>query len=315
MAASQQQQQQQSQPLVASRANSVSEWIEANLGSKVTKGGGVGGGSGWSSATIYSVEDGRQFFVKTARGMEALPMFTGEALGLQAMYDTHTIRIPKVYGFGELDGPGMKPSAFIVMEALNIRGRADQAELGRRMAQMHLATPKDEKAAAGYFGFPVTNTIGGTIQPNPWTKDWVEFFREHRLGYMLRLAGDAKLNKLGAQLLPNLGKFFKGCGPIRPSVLHGDVWSGNVSAADGEPCIFDPATYYGHHEAEWGMAWCCSLGPAFWQEYHKIIPRDPGWEERHQLYLLYHFLNHYVLFGSSYKYECVSIMESLVAKL
>eukprot|EP00983_Pelagomonas_calceolata_P096804 1158172-Pelagomonas_calceolata.AAC.1 len=85
-AASQQQQQQQSQPLVASRANSVSEWIEANLGSKVTKGGGVGGGSGWSSATIYSVEDGRQFFVKTARGMEALPMFTGEALGLQAMY-------------------------------------------------------------------------------------------------------------------------------------------------------------------------------------------------------------------------------------
>eukprot|EP00983_Pelagomonas_calceolata_P096805 1158172-Pelagomonas_calceolata.AAC.2 len=48
---------------------------------------------------------------------------------------------------------------------------------------------QDEKAAAGYFGFPVTNTIGGTIQPNPWTKDWVEFFREHRLGYMLRLAG------------------------------------------------------------------------------------------------------------------------------
>jgi len=71
---------------MASRAASVSDWIETHIGSKVTKGGGVGGGSGWSSATIYTVEDGRQFFVKTARGMEALPMFTGEALGLQAMY-------------------------------------------------------------------------------------------------------------------------------------------------------------------------------------------------------------------------------------
>lgn len=51
------------------------------------------------------------------------------------------------------------------------------------------------------------------------------------------------------------------------------------------------------------------------QEYHKLIPKEPGWEERHQLYLLYHYLNHYVLFGSSYRYECVSIMESLIAKL
>lgn len=56
---------------------------------------------------------------------------------------------------------------------------------------------QDEKAAAGYFGFPVTNTIGGTVQPNPWTKDWVEFFREHRLGHMLRLAGGASTADFG----------------------------------------------------------------------------------------------------------------------
>ena len=69
-----------------SRAPSVSHWIEHEMGSKVTRGGGVGGGSGWSSATIYTTEDGRQFFVKTSRGIEALSMFEGEALGLQAMY-------------------------------------------------------------------------------------------------------------------------------------------------------------------------------------------------------------------------------------
>ena len=42
---------------------------------------------------------------------------------------------------------------------------------------------------------------------------------------------------------------------MKPSVLHGDLWSGNIAAVDGKPCIFDPAVYYGHHEAEWGMSW------------------------------------------------------------
>ncbi len=51
-----------------------------------------------------------------------------------------------------------------------------------------------------------------------------------------------------------LASFFEGIS-VRPSCLHGDLWSGNVASCDGEPTIFDPATYYGHHEAEWGMSW------------------------------------------------------------
>jgi len=73
-------------PLTASRAASVNDWIAENMGSPVAKGGDVGGGSGWSSATIYTTQDGQQYFVKTARGKEAFSMFQGEALGLQAMY-------------------------------------------------------------------------------------------------------------------------------------------------------------------------------------------------------------------------------------
>ena len=65
--------------------------------------------------------------------------------------------------------------SFIVMEHLDLRGRCDQAELGRQVARMHLAPAGDR------FGFACDNTIGGTPQPNPWTDSWVEFFGEHRL--------------------------------------------------------------------------------------------------------------------------------------
>ena len=47
---------------------------------------------------------------------------------------------------------------------------------------------------------------------------------------------------------------------VKPSILHGDLWSGNIGAVDGEPSIFDPASYYGHHEAEFGISWCAGFG-------------------------------------------------------
>lgn len=88
-------------------------------------------------------------------------------------------------------------------------------------------------------------------------KNWVEFFRERRLRHQLKIAGDGRLNELGEELCEHLELFFEGL-EIRPSVLHGDLWSGNYAAVDGKAAIFDPATYYGHHEAEFGMSWCAS---------------------------------------------------------
>ncbi|KAG1675279.1 hypothetical protein FOA52_016311 [Chlamydomonas sp. UWO 241] len=293
---------------------SAAYWIEKNLPEfgKVT-GERLWGGSDWSSAYIYETVSGKHLFVKTALGRDE-SMFKGEALGLQAMADTGSVRIPKQHHYGPLEGPGRRGS-FIVMEALNLSGRCDQAELGRQIALMHLATPTDTNAAAGKFGFEVDNTIGGTSQPNGWMDSWVEFFRERRLKHQLQLAGDRQLSDLGAKLLPNLEKFFEGAGPIKPSILHGDLWSGNIAAADRRPVIFDPACYYGHHEAEWGMDWCAGLGGSFWTAYHEVIPRAPGFDDRHALYTLYHMLNHYNMFGSGYRGQCTSIMRRLVDKL
>lgn len=242
-------------------------------------------------------------------------MFEGEAKGLQALAEPGAIRVPKVYHSGLLPEGG-RSGSFIVMEALDLKGRASQADLGHRLALMHKAVPKsDEMAASGKFGFAVENTIGGTPQPNGWMDNWVDFFRERRLRHQLQLAGDATLSQYGEKLLPRLEHFFKGAGEIQPSILHGDLWSGNVAACDGEPVIFDPACYYGHHEAEWGMSWCAGFGSEFWRAYHDVIPKAPGWDDRHQLYTLYHILNHYNMFGDSYYGQARRIMQNLVSKL
>mmetsp|Transcript_1364 Transcript_1364/g.2049 ORF Transcript_1364/g.2049 Transcript_1364/m.2049 type:complete len:80 (+) Transcript_1364:769-1008(+) len=76
--------------------------------------------------------------------------------------------------------------------------------------------------------------------------------------------------------------------------------------------IFDPAVYYGHHEAEWGMSWCASFGSEFWKGYRSLIPEDPGFRKRAILYEAYHKLNHYNLFGGGYYYDAYSLLEALL---
>jgi protein-ribulosamine 3-kinase len=98
---------------------------------------------------------------------------------------------------------------------------------------------------------------------------------------------------------------------VTPSVLHGDLWSGNMATANGRPAVFDPAVYYGHSEAEFGMSWCASFGQAFYNAYFEVLPKSPGFEERRNLYLVYHYLNHYNLFGSSYLTESERLLRRL----
>ena len=200
------------------------------------------------------------------------------------------------------------------MEYLDIKRGYEAARLGRELARMHLAEPSDSNARAGMFGFAVDNTIGGTPQPNGWSDNWINFFRERRLRHQLKLTGDAQLMQLGVKLCDNLEYFFDGI-QVRPSIIHGDLWSGNIGSVDGQPCIFDPATYYGHHEAEFGMSWCSGFSDAFYKAYHELIPKAQGWNDRHEIYTLYHYLNHYNLFGYGYYQQCIETLRRILKKL
>lgn len=91
--------------------------------------------------------------------------------------------------------------------------------------------------------------------------------------------------------------------PPKPVLLHGDLWSGNISTDSntGEPILYDMSSYYGHNEADFGISQMfSSLTPAFYKKYHSILPRsEPHHNERMKLYELYHHLNHYLMFGVS----------------
>ena len=300
----------------------VSAALEAHAGEAVASISRVGS-SGWSSQARYTLQSGRTLFVKTAQQEPPEGMFSGEAAGLRAMRHAASqapqaapaLVIPEVALVGPLlDAQGLPAArgSFIAMECLEFGPKAKQGELGEALARMHLAESLDAEAAEGRYGFRMDNTIGGTPQPNAWSEvgDWVGFFGERRLRHMCRQARDGELTKLVDGVVARLPALMEGA-ELRPCVLHGDLWSGNIAGMGGRPAIFDPATYYGHAEAEFGMSWCAGFGADFYAGYHGVLPKRPGHEERAALYQLYHYLNHYVLFGGGYRESAAGIARRL----
>jgi len=298
----------------------IKRWFQENGFGDVKKRGGSFGGSGWASTARWEGDD-RSFFVK-ASSRPCDKMFMGEAAGLRAMRaacegerdddddddsSSERLVIPEVFVAADYpDGKG----SYLIMEFLNLGGRGDAASLGRAVAKMHLVR-------GDRFGFECDNTIGATPQPNGWSNDWPDFFREKRLAHQVTLAGDSAIDRVASKLLPRIREFFsEDDEEIYPSIIHGDLWSGNIGTANGRPTIFDPACYYAHHEAEWGMSWCASLGPNFWKGYREFIPEaQPGFKLRRPLYEAYHQLNHYNLFGGGYRSAAISCMDQALRNL
>ena len=272
------------------------------------------GGSGWASFAVAETSSGKRLFVKTSA--RAPEMFAGEAAGLRALRAGGTLVIPEVHFAGAAPEGCRDGNSAIVMDFLDFGARGDQAAFGAALAATHLAEPLDAEARAGQFGFSVDNTCGDTPQPNGWCDDWVTFFLEKRIAHQLTLAGDKSLSTLGERVCekaPTWFEPFDAGNPIRVSALHGDLWSGNIGTVGGEPSVFDPAAYYGHNEAEFGMSWCAGFSEAFYDAYFAAFPKtEARFEERRLLYRLYHYLNHYNLFGGGYKSQCVSIMNTLL---
>lgn len=245
-----------------------------------------------------------KYFVKVNRA-DLLPMFVAEKTGLDAIRSSQAIRVPEVFLTGHQDN-----YAYIVMEYIELGGRADVGLFATAVAAMHCCF-QDQ------FGFECDNTIGSTPQHNTFNTDWIDFWRQHRLGFQLELAQqngfDAGLIDAGNRLAENLGKFFKTYHP-RPSLLHGDLWSGNQGAdLDGNPVIYDPACYYGDHEADLAMMELFGHpGEHFFSRYSEHFPIDSDYAERRELYNLYHVLNHANLFGGGYAAQAQRTIERLL---
>ena len=98
--------------------------------------------------------------------------------------------------------------------------------------------------------------------------------------------------------------------PPRPSLLHGDLWSGNfITGSDGQAWLIDPAVYVGHAEADLAMTELFGgFHPRFYAAYREVNPLQPGYELRRDLYNLYHLLNHLNLFGRGYLLSVLRIL-------
>lgn len=268
---------------------------------------GIGGGC---INECYVIRGGkRAYFVKLNTPGRA-EMFAAEAAGLAEIGRTNTVRVPQPLCHGS-----DREASWIVLEHLHL-GPADgkgMSALGRRLAHLHHAT-------RSRYGWDRDNTIGATPQVNTQAGDWIAFWRERRLGFQLDLAASrghgGSLIENGRRLMENLPAFFVSHNPP-PSLLHGDLWSGNAAmTTDGEPVIYDPAVYYGDREADLAMTELFGGFPQpFYEAYRAEYPLDPGYETRKPLYNLYHVLNHLNLFGGGYRAQAERMIERLLAQV
>lgn len=265
----------------------------------------VGGGC-INRAVRLSGKD-RSYFVKT-NDPSATAMFEAERDGLRALAGPRAVRVPQPVADGTVDGIAFLALEYVPMGRLSGEG---WQRLGAQLAALHGET-------AAEFGWHRNNTIGSTPQVNDPAGDWIDFWREHRLGYQLTLAGrnglDDSVVALGRRLLERLDELFKDYTP-RPSLLHGDLWGGNVAAdRQGKPVLFDPAVYYGDRETDIAMSELFGrFDRGFYDAYCGSWPLHPGYEQRRTLYNLYHVLNHFNLFGGGYAGQVRGMIDRLLA--
>lgn len=173
--------------------------------------------------------------------------------------------------------------------------------LGEGLALMH-RLKQDE------YGWGRNNYIGLSPQPNRWTGSWGEFFVSDRLGYQVsrirnpevRSGFESALERHGEVLARWLDSHCS-----HPSLLHGDLWSGNALFDGQFPWLIDPAVYCGDREADLAMTEMFGgFGQAFYEAYDRMYARSAEYPRKRDIYNLYHYLNHYNLFGGSYLDGC-----------
>jgi protein-ribulosamine 3-kinase len=232
-------------------------------------------------------------FIK--RGQPAV--LRAEAEGLLMIAATNTIRVPRVFELREDE---------LVMEWLDFA--TPDAGFGERfgsaLATLH-AVEFDEP-----YGWLTDNFIGATPQVNARSPDWMAFWRESRLQPMLARLREPVLSKAVDAVIDAMPSLFDDGYIPRPSLIHGDLWSGNWGMlTDGTPVVFDPCVSYSDAEADLAMMELFGSPPAgFWQGHGAPAA---GYARRKKLYQLYHLLNHAVLFGGGYAQQALACAQAL----
>lgn len=272
---------------------------------------GVESASSLTGGSIHDVRrlvlaDGGSCVVKIADARDDA-LLRSEEEGLAALAGTGAVRTPAVLGLA-----CHADVSVLVLEHLESGAShaADWETFGRQLSTLH-ASPAGDR-----YGFASDNHIGRTPQPNRWCDDWVEFLAQCRLGPQLGLAREH--DRLDASLADSIESVIHRLDRLvprrpRPSLLHGDLWSGNaMPLADGAVAVIDPACFVGDAWFDVGMMRLFGGFPescfAAWLEGQSD---DEQAAERTDVAQLYHLLNHVNLFGAGYVDQVRTIVERL----
>ena len=246
------------------------------------------------------LSDGSSVFLKTNRP-DLEDMFRAEKEGLSALSASGVIPVVQPLFVGR--DPEEEVSYLLLEHIPSGRQNKDFWEdFGRSLALLH-RQDTDAFTHGGRFGFTRNNYIGKTPQSNTPHSSFISFFRKERLVPQIRMAErwfERKDYSAIERLLDGLDDLL--IEPAFPSLLHGDLWGGNFLVnAEGRAVLIDPAAYVGCAEAELAMTELFGgFSARFYDGYREITSVAYGYEDRRDLYNLYHLLNHLNLFGSGY---------------
>lgn len=253
--------------------------------------------------------DGKCIFIKT-NTKENQSLFAAEAAGLDAIARTKTIGTPQILGIGTDEENG--GLSFLLLEFISGKSRKKNywEDFARQLSEMHRAETAG-LVSGGKYGFSCDNYIGRHSQANTGYESWTAFFRDCRLEPQFQDTAryfEKEEWKRIIRLLDRIDEIL--VEPEYPSLLHGDLWSGNViTGNDGAAWLIDPAVYVGHAEADLAMTELFGGFPSvFYDAYKEAAPLQPGYERRRDVYNLYHLLNHLNMFGRMYLSEVKRII-------
>ena len=253
---------------------------------------------------LFQLSDGtHQYFVKVAHRSD-LERFENEAHNLQLLTKESLFMVPDCITTG-----ANIEFSFIVLEWLELdqQPHTNWHIMGGHLASLHL------KHRQAMFGFDQDNFIGPTTQPNRWHKKWNIFFAEERIGWQLQLLHEKGIDLVDKDYFVALIKDMLHGHTVKPSLLHGDFWRGNMGFIQSVPSVFDPSCYYGDREVDIAMSELFApLPDAFYIAYNKHYPLTQGYEQRKLIYQLYPILNHANIFAGHYLTEAKQKIELLL---
>lgn len=241
-----------------------------------------------------------EYFIKINDAVAFPTMFEAEAKGLTLLKEKTSFVIPKAIINGEFEN-----KSFLLLEYLPLQSNGNWVSFGEKLAEMH-------KISSPSYGLDYPNYIGSLFQENKEMDSWADFYMKQRILPLSTRAFDlGLLNSEDLKNLDSLSKELPSIYPIeKPSLLHGDLWSGNASFCEGKACIYDPALYFGHREMDIGMTLLFGgFSKAMFESYNSVYALEKGWQNRVEISQLYPLLVHLVLFGGSYAKQVKAILK------